>query len=462
MSGDTLPHGAATRRMAEWAATVSRERTLSTRTHAQKGIKDLLGCMIGGSAETVPKRVAQVALLLFGGSGGPCTLVGSGQRVSAAAAAFANGASAHILDFDDSFRPLTGHPSCTIVPAILAVAEEQHASGDDVIDAYVVGVEISAAMGRAAPKHHDVGWHGTATVGVVAAAVACARVLRLDTDGVANAISVAVSASSGSRMQIGYDVKCVQPGAAARDAVLAAYLAKAGIRGNPEVLVGPWGWSKLYAGVDSDGSEYVFPGPGEPLAIVDPGITYKPYPTCGSTHRTLNAVLEMCHRHNIRADDVERIETVIPFLNTQNLRYDRPVNGMQARFSMPYTCAVAVLCRQIRLSDFEDAAIARPDVQALMERVSMRTLPGSEHTDKTYLEMPCYTKISLRSGRVYEDERYDRRGESTQPLTTEEERFKFEDCTRSVLTESQRKQILALLENLGSVTDVAALTELLR
>jgi 2-methylcitrate dehydratase PrpD len=416
--------------------------------------------MIGGTSERVPLQVAQAAVYLS--SQGPCTLAGHCGKVSAPAAAFANGAAAHILDFDDSFRPLTGHPSCTIVPAILSVAEEHRRSGDDLLDAYVVGVEISASIGRAAPKHHDEGWHGTATVGVIASAVACARLLGLDTAGIVAAISMAVSSASGSRVQIGHDLKCIQPGAAARDGVLAAYLAANGIRGCEEVLTGRWGWSKLYADVDSDGSEFTFPGPAEPLAIVDPGITYKPYPTCGSTHRTLNAVLDLCNKHNIVAADVESVETTIPFLNTANLRYPHPANGMQARFSMPYTCAVAILHRQLRLSDFEDEAVQRPEVQALMAKIQMVTLPGSEDTDKTYLEMPCYTKITLRSGDIFEDTRYDRRGESTRPLTAEEEETKFRDCTEKILSPLQTATIIHTLDHLAELRDIGKLTEQLK
>lgn len=451
-----------TYRMAHWAVNVSRERTLAAdvQREAKRGLCDLYGCLVGGSVEPAPQQVAKFAKSLGAGSQGPCTLVGHPERVSAPAAAYANGAASHILDFDDSFRPLTGHPSCTIVPAILAVAEEYHKSGDDLIDAYVVGIEMAATMGRAAPKHHDVGWHGTATVGVITSAVACARLLKLDVDATVSAISIAVSSASGGRIQIGYDVKCIQPGAAARDAVIAAYLAKQGVKGCPEVLTGPWGWSKLYSHLDKDGSEYTFPTAEQPLAIIHPGITFKPYPTCGSTHRTLNAVLDMCEKNDIKAADVQSIETIVPHLNVLNLRYPDPANGMQARFSMPYTCSLAVLYRRLRLSDFEDEAIQRPEVQALMPRVRMIQLEGSEHTDKTFLEMPCYTKITLNSGVSYEDTRYHRRGEATAPMTSKEDEMKFLDCTGKVYSPYKAQEVFKILHNLGEISDVGYLMAL--
>ena len=462
MSTSSISQGPTTR-IAHWAASVSRDRTLAAREDAQRGIQDLVGCLIGGSVERVPQVVAKTAISLYGN--GPCTIVGHhASKASAPAAAYANGTASHILDFDDSFRPLTGHPSCTIVPAILAVAEEHGKSGDDLLDAYVVGIEVCACLGRAAPKHHDVGWHGTATVGVISAAVACARLMGLDAAKITSAISMAVSSSSGGRIQIGYDIKSIQPGAAARDAVVSATMAAAGIVGCPEVLTGPWGWSKLYSNVDGDGSEYTIPNsdlPDQPLAIQDPGITYKPYPTCGSTHRTLNAVLDLCKKHDIRAGDVQAIETTIPFLNTANLRYNRPENEMQAKFSMPYTCAVAVLYGRVSLRDFEDGAVKRGEVQAFMPKVNMITLPGSEHTDKTYLEMPCHTKITLQSGIVYEDTRYDRRGEASDPLTADDERAKFYDCTRTIMSTAQADKVMSVLSNMAEVSSIRTLMELL-
>ncbi|CAG9990772.1 unnamed protein product [Clonostachys byssicola] len=312
-----------TSRLAHWAAAVPRERTLAARVEAQRGIKDLMGYLIGGAIERAPKTVAKVATSTSGQ--GLCTIVDQTQKVPAQAAAYANGTAAHILDFDDSFRPLTGHPSCTIVPAILAVAEERGSSGDDVLDAYVVGIEIAACLGRAAPKHHDCGWHGTATVGVISSAVACARLMKLDAAGITNAISMAFSASSGGRIQIGYDIKSMQPGAAARDAVMAATMAAAGIVGCSEVLTGPWGWSKVYSNVDGDGSEYTMPdlAVGEPLAIQDPGITYKPYPTCGSTHRTLNAVLELDKRRPVSKAYVAALEDRLAWLEKKLAEKDR-------------------------------------------------------------------------------------------------------------------------------------------
>ena len=229
--------------LAEWSVSLPRSRTQAVAIEAAKSIKDLLGCLIGGTGEQTPRDVAGLAAT-FGS--GPCTILGHSDKVSAPWAALANASAAHILDFDDSFRPMTGHPSCTIIPAILAVAEEFNKSGADVFDAYVVGIEIAASLGRAEPQHHHVGWHGTATVGVISSAVALARLLGFDVDKTIHAMSIAVSSSSGSRMQIGHPVKCIQPGFAAHDAVVAAYMARIGIKGNTEVLIGPYGFSGLY------------------------------------------------------------------------------------------------------------------------------------------------------------------------------------------------------------------------
>ena len=201
------------------------------------------------------------------------------------------------------------------------------------------------------------------------------------------------------------------------------------------------------------------PGNGDPLAIADPGITFKPYPTCGSTHRTLAALFHLCTIHKIRADDIQSVQTTIPFLNTQNLRYNIPSNGMQARFSMPYTAALAIVNKRIRLGDFDDEAVNNPRLRAFAEKVSMHTLPGSENSHLGFLEMPCYTAITLHDGTLYEDTRYHRPGEHSQPWSTQQEREKFQDCVSKVMNAARAQKIWGLIDDLARAESVVPLLE---
>lgn len=447
-----------TRRLAAWAATLPRRRTREVQSYAIDGVRDLLACMIAGTIEPPAQRAAQAALAW--GTGGT-SMAGHAQRLSAPASAFANGTAAHVLDYDDSFAPLTGHPSAPVVPAVLALAEETGAAGEALLDAYVVGIEIIAAIGRVAnPSHYAIGWHSTATIGGIGAAVACARLLGLDAEKTAAAISIAVSTASGSRLQLGSPMKSVHAGLAAQHGVIAARLAAAGITGNSEPLTGERGFLALFS--QANAIAFPLPEEGEALAIASPGLTFKPYPTCGSTHRSLDALLFLKSKHGFAARDVHSVDLDIPALNVRNLRYDRPRTGLEAKFSMPYCAALALVQNELSLYDFEDISLCRAEIVDLMPKITMRATPGSDATDKDYLELPAFTTVVLKDGSILEDERYDRRGSMASPLSAAEHDRKFRDCAGRALAPAVTEHLLGLIDGLGTMNDVRSLMDAVR
>lgn len=449
-----------TSRIAQWVASLPRQRTREVQSLAVDGIRDLIGCMIAGTLEPPSQKAIRVALAWGRGSS---SIAGIDHTVSAPASAFANGTAAHVLDFDDSFAPLTGHPSAPIVPALLALGEELGSSGAAILDAYVVGIEVLATIARVAnPSHYAMGWHSTATIGRIGSAAACARLLGLDAAQTTAAISIAMSSSAGTRLQLGSPMKSVHAGFAARDAVIAARLAAEGMTGGSEVLAGERGFQGLYTMSHAGEEAFTVPGEGEPLAIVSPGITFKPYPTCGSTHRSLDALLFLKTEHRFSGDDVDSAVLSIPALNVKNLIYDRPASGLEAKFSMPYCAALALEQGSLRLGDFDDAAIERPRIQALMPRIVMETTPGSEHTEKDYLDLPAHTTVRLKDGSTLSDERYVRRGSLSSPMSDQEHAGKFRDCAGRVFGHSETERLLELISNLPVTPDVRLFTSLLR
>ncbi|MUZ65375.1 MmgE/PrpD family protein [Agrobacterium vitis] len=449
-----------TQTIASWVADLPADRTRRVEKLATDGIRDLLGCMIGGSRERTASKAAVIARKWGLGA---ATIVGHTGKASAPWAAFANGTASHVLDFDDSFEPMTGHPSAPLVPALFALAEEQGLSGSKVLDAYVVGLEVIASIGRAVnPSHYMSGWHSTATIGVIGAAAACARLLDLDAKGVSDAISIAVSRSSGSRLQLGFPMKSVHAGFAAQDAVIAAVLAAAGIGGNPEPLIGKRSFTDLYSGASGDSASFTMPAPDQLLAIERPGLTFKPYPTCGSTHRSLDALLDLRGEHGFSSEDIESVELIIPALNVNNLVYDQPATGMQARFSMPYCAALAIDKGALELQDFEDDTVAQSLLGPLMARITMLSLAGSETTDKDYLELPARTVVRLRSGRVLEDSRYLRGGSVGAPMSENAHRAKFLDCAHGTLSPFQCDHLLAVIASLPLLENIEPLMMTLR
>jgi len=449
--------GGPTAALAQWAAAVPRRHGAAVEQAAIAGLRDVLGCILAGAAEPTPERTAK-AVSAWGE--GRARVIGSGQRAPAPWAALVNGAAAHVLDYDDTFAPLSGHAAAVLAPAILAAAEEQGSSGADLIDAFVVGLEVMARVGRAVnPQHYALGWHSTATVGVIGAAVACGRLLGLDAEAMRDAVSLAVSMASGTRMQLGAMAKSVHAGLAAKSGVLAAQLASAGVGGTGEALIGRWRFAEMYAGMSPEASAITAPGTQEPLAIEAVGLSFKPYPTCASTHLTIDAILDLRTAHGFGAEEVDAIDTVMPAVNARNLMHSNPRTGMEARFSMEYCAALAAAEGRVALADFEGEAIFRPHIRAVMPRVVMRSHEGSDGAADASVRFPTRTTIRLRDGRVLEEIRVHRRGSPQAPMSEAEQEAKFRDCASRVLAPGGVAAALEAIAGLPALPRAADLVD---
>lgn len=437
---------APTQRLAEWIAQVPEARTARVAPLAMAGLRDAVAVMLAGSVEETPRRAAAAAARWGAGT---CRVVGTGQALAAPWAALVNGAAAHVLDYDDTFSPLAGHATAVLAPAILALGEERQVSGAALLDALVVGLEAMTCIGRGVnPRHYGLGWHATSTIGALGAAAACARLLRLDATGARNALSLATSMASGSRMQLGAMAKSVHAGLAAKAGVLAASLAEQGVSGTEEALEGRWRFAEMFAGASPPPGSMDPPAEDAPLAIESIGLIFKPYPTCAATHLSLDALLAL----RVAPERIERIETALPAVLAGNLVYDAPVTGMQARFSMTYCLATAATQGALTLADFEDAAIHRPEIRALMPRIVMQPLPDADPRP------PTSVTLYLTDGTRLSETRTIRRGANTNPMTEAEHLAKFRDCAAIALPPAGIDAALAAIE--GGADAVTLLSQL--
>lgn len=444
-----------TQRIAAWLAEVSRDRTLAVAPLAVTAMRDAIGCILAGSAEDTPRRVA-AAIRRWGG--GPAHALGAGLGLPSPWAALVNGAAAHVLDYDDTFAPLSGHATAVLVPALLALGEEVDATGPDLLDALVVGLEVMASLGRGVnPRHYALGWHATSTIGAVGAAAACARLLGLDAARAGDALSLGVSMAAGTRMQLGAMAKSVHAGLAAKAGILAATLAAEGVGGAAEAFEGPWRFAEIFAGRPAPRGAMEPPPAGAPLAIEAPGLAFKTYPTCAATHLSLDALLALQAREGFAAADVEAVETELPMVLRRNLMHENPRTGMEARFSMHY-CLAAALQGGLGVADFEGEAIHRVDIRARMPRVAMR---GLEETDGAP-PPPTSVTVRLRDGRVLAETRTERRGSAALPLTEAEHVAKFRDCAGRVLPAPRTDAALRAIGALAAGGDARGLVAALR
>jgi 2-methylcitrate dehydratase PrpD len=382
-------------------------------------------------------------------------VLGAGFSAPGATAALANGTAAHALDYDDMCFVSLAHPSAPLVPAVLAAAEQTGASGAALLDAYVVGFEIEARLGRAMnPSHYTRGWHCTSTLGVIGAAGGVSRMLGLDADQATHALAIAASSASGLKENFGTMVKPLHAGLAARDGFVAAQLAAAGLEGSALAIDGPQGMLHAMDG-DSSSLDAQLADLGRRWEILDTGITVKLYPSCAGTHPALDAILDLRRAHGFTDQDIERVEVGVDAITPTILIHARPATGLEAKFSMPFCAAAALVFGCVGIDTFEADAIADARVRALLPRIDMRV---DESLDRA---APALTQASVRvhlkDGRVFAARANGARGYPEKPATPEELDEKFVSCASRAMTVEQARQWLAAVKEIGSAASVKEL-----
>ena len=409
-------------------------------------MKDVVACMIAGSRDPAVRAAARAARD-WGGL----------HR-----AAMVGGVAAHALDYDDNFHPQAGHATAVLAPALFAVAAARGASGSDVLDAYVVGLEVLARIGEGVNlAHYERGWHSTSTIGAMGAAAACARLVRLPPAGVNAAISLGFSMAGGSKLQFGTMAKPVHAGLAALHGVMAAELAAGGITATPEPLEGPWGFRDLFAGPASPGYPGIAARIGRPLAIEQYGLKAKVHPGCASAHCAIDAVLALRREFGIHSTEVASVDVLVNRMSYDNLMYPDPGTEMEARFSMQYCIALALLHGRLTLRDFTPAAIRRAEVRRWLPAITMRhTGAGDPLQLADNGREPAKVTLHLKDGRKPERFVQYAKGVLQAPMSPEELDAKLADCARSLAPAALGK-LRSLLDGFERLPDLRALARLL-
>lgn len=447
----------ATRDIADWVAGASLDRMpAEVVERARAGVIDTIGVILAGVHEPVTRIAA--GLVADDGGTPAAAQLGTTLRTTAEAAALLNGISGHALDYDDVSASLTGHPSVVVVPAALAAAELAEASGAGFLQAYVVGVEVMAKLGLAiGPAHYRAGWHATSTLGTLGAAAAAGRVLGLDAERLAHALAIAVSEASGSRRNFGTMTKPFHAGHAARCGVAAARLAARGMTGDPTAIEAPLG---LFALLSYGEGRPVAIGPalGRPYDLAAAGLSVKKYPCCFATHRAADAVLDLRTRHGILAPaQVEAVTVTVPVGGVSPLIHDRPTNGLEAKFSMQYVLAAALLDGRIGLDAFRDEAVHRPEAQALLAHITVHEDAGIPVGANPIEEGHVDVEVRLRGGAVVTRRVTHPRGSPADPLRPEDLAAKFRGCAAAVLDRDQAEAAFQRLLEVDREPDVRGL-----
>jgi 2-methylcitrate dehydratase PrpD len=425
----------------------------AARAAAARALLDTVGVTLAGASQPAARIVQRV---IEADGGGPCRVLGTALCASPGNAALANGTAAHALDYDDMCFVSLAHPSAPLVSAALAAAETAGTSGPALLDAYVIGFELEGRLGRAMnPRHYQRGWHCTSTLGTIGAAAAASRLFGLDATTAGHALAIAASEASGLKENFGTMVKPLHAGLAARNGVLAAQLARAGMTSSAAAIDGPQGF---LAAMDSQqpALDKVVVDLGSRWEILDTGITVKLYPSCAGTHPSLDALLDLKRQERFSSDEVEAIEIGVDPIVPTILLYDRPSSGLEGKFSMPFCAAAALVHGRVGLETFDVSQLADPAIVAMMARVTMRIDPALDASAPPLTQ--ARVTVRLREGRVLTASANGARGYHDRPASDDELAVKFMSCATQAMSEAQAAEALAALRGIESAADIRRVT----
>jgi 2-methylcitrate dehydratase PrpD len=421
----------------------------------------LAGSTVAGTA--IVRRYVQAAR-------GPAEASAFGPErlmTTAAQAALVNGASGHAMDFDDtqlSTTPdrtygLLTHPTVPALVASLALAERMGASGASFLEAFLIGFEVECKICEAiAPDHYLRGFHSSGTVGTFGAAAAAARLLKLDAAQCAHALAIASSLASGIRVNFGSMTKPLHVGKAAEHGIFAAELAASGFTGGGHALDGQWGFFAVFGGGADPGR--LIGALGRPHAIVNPGVSVKPYPCGVLSHQAMDAMLALVTEHDVKPEAIKAVRLRAGSNILDPLRYKTAKTELEAKFCPPFLLAAIALRRKAGMREFTDEFVSSEPVQRLMTKVT--TILDPEIEAKGFDRIRSVVEVDLVDGRTLvqrADERY--RGGPERPFTRAELHAKFTDCAGLALAEPAIRQALAQIESVDTLTSVRDLTRTL-
>ncbi len=411
------------------------------------GFADCVGVMIAGAREPA----AQLLKSTLAPMGKEATLLFGEGRASAPEAAWINGTAAHALDFDDVGQ--RGHPSTVLVPAILAEAEALGASGKAMMLAYAAGYETWAELvRREAGFHHTKGWHPTGIFGAVGAAAACASLRRLDSEQAAHALALGASQSAGLMSNFGTMTKPFHAGKSAHAGVMAARLAEKGFTAALDTLEHPQGFLAAVSPAGKLDMESPIAA-GVDWKLARDRLSVKKYPLCFCTHRALDGVLDLLAAERVDAAKVRSVTVSTSRRNATMLRNHLPQTGLEAKFSLEFAMASALVAGRAGLAELTDGFVQKPEVQALMQRVTVKideqedpAQPGWAMYDEVTLEAEDGARRNIKVNAV--------RGGPQAPLTREELWTKFEGCVQVGAARVAAKPLFDALMALENVTQV--------
>ncbi len=417
----------------------------TVRREATRSILNWMGCAVGGSRhETVNRALA--ALRPFAGAE-QATVLGRRERIDVMHAALLNGISSHVFDFDDTHLKTIIHPAGPVASAILALAEYRPVSGADLLHAFILGVEVECRIGNAVyPAHYDVGWHITGTAGVFGAAAAAGKLLGLNEQRMTWALGIAGTQSSGFREMFGTMCKSFHPGRAAQNGLASAFLAQSDFTSSNQVLEAKRG----FANVMSTKQDYdeITRDLGKTFEVALN--TYKPF-ACGIViHPVIDGCIQLRNEHKLKAEDIERVTVRVHPLVLELTGKKMPQVGLEGKFSVYHSAAVALIHGAAGETEYSDAAVRDPKVVALRDRVEAIA-------DTTLHESEAKVSITLKNNKKIDKHVKHAIGSLERPMSDQDLEAKFRGLAEGVLSKAETDRLIDLCWKVEGLPAASAL-----
>lgn len=375
-------------------------------------------------------------------------VLGRSERLDVLNAAFVNGISSHVFDFDDTHLRTIIHPSGPVAPAILALTETQAVSGKELLHAFILGVEVECRIGNAIyPSHYDVGWHISGTAGAFGSAAAAGKLLGLDASRMAQALGVASSQAGGTREMFGTMTKPFHVGNAARSGLLAAKLAAGGFTSSLRTLEAPRGYPQVAAAERDLGELTVNLGDTWEIS----SNTYKPF-ACGIViHPVIDACVQLRNRHGLAPADIASVQVRANPLVLELTGKRTPQVGLEGKFSVFHSAAVAFIHGKAGEHEYSDEAVRDPQVIRLRDSVEV-TISPDVRTDEAFVT------VTLQDGTVLDIHLEHAIGSMARPMTDEDLNAKFRDVAGYVLPDGVIDELLEMCWSLDQLPDASVIS----
>ena len=414
---------------------------------AKKSILDYIGTATYGTTSELGKIMLEFTREQGGNP--QARVIGTNIRTASTQAAFANGTCGHSEDFDD-LGGCGGHPATVLTPTVLALADELHLSGQEVLTAWVVGYEFGTRLST--HNNTDRDWHPTAIYGTMAAAAAASKLLKLDTLKVRMALGIAGSEAAGLRRNFGTMTKPFHPGQAARNGIIAAKLAAKGFTSDPDIIEGRQGYADNFGG-DKCNIPMMTQFLGKVYYLAEEGTRIKPWPCCGGNHQTLTNLLPFTKEKKLKAEDIELIEHIGPRIPCTGALLRTEVHaGLEGKFSGAYNIAAAIIDGKVDYETFTDKRAAKGDLQEFMKRIRLVrsndvVLRRAHIADANH---EARLRITMKNGTVH-----DLLLKTATHLQGDDVLNKFRMNTEAILGKEKVGSAIELVQRLEKVKDVS-------